>query len=363
MKVYLSVPYKEKDDAKKLGAKWDPSVKKWYAPNSESSLLDRWYINTDPLFSICGENKQFCDTSLYIDLQPITTKSSHINHYLHPSEHQRFQKYLFDRVNNSCEFCNSSILYTYVGKWSYNIISKIKKLERLFSVCHPCWSVIEFIPTSIDSIDPTSPIITHLMKLRLFDLSMLSNYISSELELFNSRNNITWTIDISILQNSNLKLISPIYSPSPSLSSYPSLTHISNNIPLYINNISNNNSIDTCSDKLNKNIQINNNSKSLIQKQLSMINTDMKYPEELNENIPTQNNSKLLIQKQLSMITNNNSYSNDINKNSLIQKQLSFINTNISYPEDLNENIPTQNHLKLLIQKQLSIINKSSLNN
>ena len=29
-KIYLHVPYEEKDKAKKLGAKWDASRKKWY---------------------------------------------------------------------------------------------------------------------------------------------------------------------------------------------------------------------------------------------------------------------------------------------------------------------------------------------
>jgi len=29
-KIYLNVPYKDKDDAKKHGAKWDPKKKKWY---------------------------------------------------------------------------------------------------------------------------------------------------------------------------------------------------------------------------------------------------------------------------------------------------------------------------------------------
>lgn len=30
--TYLRVPYSEKDEAKKLGAKWDASAKKWYVP-------------------------------------------------------------------------------------------------------------------------------------------------------------------------------------------------------------------------------------------------------------------------------------------------------------------------------------------
>jgi hypothetical protein len=31
-KIYLAVPYAQKDAAKALGAKWDPAHKKWYVP-------------------------------------------------------------------------------------------------------------------------------------------------------------------------------------------------------------------------------------------------------------------------------------------------------------------------------------------
>lgn len=33
MRVYLAVPYAQKDQAKALGARWDPYVKKWYIEN------------------------------------------------------------------------------------------------------------------------------------------------------------------------------------------------------------------------------------------------------------------------------------------------------------------------------------------
>jgi hypothetical protein len=46
---YLSVPYAEKDQAKALGAKWDPSLKKWYAPaNLDLGLFARWNSGTAP---------------------------------------------------------------------------------------------------------------------------------------------------------------------------------------------------------------------------------------------------------------------------------------------------------------------------
>ncbi len=43
-KTYLNVPYAEKDAAKALGAKWDSTKKKWYAPkNGELSTFKKWH--------------------------------------------------------------------------------------------------------------------------------------------------------------------------------------------------------------------------------------------------------------------------------------------------------------------------------
>jgi len=46
-KTYLNVPYAQKDDAKALGAKWDASKKKWYAPSSlDITLFEKWNTGT-----------------------------------------------------------------------------------------------------------------------------------------------------------------------------------------------------------------------------------------------------------------------------------------------------------------------------
>lgn len=39
----LNVPYAEKDEAKQLGARWDPKRKKWYVPNGvDPAPFGRW---------------------------------------------------------------------------------------------------------------------------------------------------------------------------------------------------------------------------------------------------------------------------------------------------------------------------------
>ncbi len=40
---YLAVPYAEKDQAKALGARWDPSAKSWYDPGPDiNAQLNKW---------------------------------------------------------------------------------------------------------------------------------------------------------------------------------------------------------------------------------------------------------------------------------------------------------------------------------
>lgn len=44
-KLYLNVPYREKEDAKKIGAKWDRDVKKWYLPDNgqvDAATYQKW---------------------------------------------------------------------------------------------------------------------------------------------------------------------------------------------------------------------------------------------------------------------------------------------------------------------------------
>jgi hypothetical protein len=41
-KIWLDVPYAEKDEAKGQGARWDSAVRRWYAPRPGMAALDRW---------------------------------------------------------------------------------------------------------------------------------------------------------------------------------------------------------------------------------------------------------------------------------------------------------------------------------
>lgn len=43
-RFYLDTPYSEKDVVKKLEARWDPDVKKWYVPeDKDRNVFKRWW--------------------------------------------------------------------------------------------------------------------------------------------------------------------------------------------------------------------------------------------------------------------------------------------------------------------------------
>lgn len=41
--VVLDVPFKEKNEAKQLGAWWDPEMKKWFVPEGKDlQIFEKW---------------------------------------------------------------------------------------------------------------------------------------------------------------------------------------------------------------------------------------------------------------------------------------------------------------------------------
>ncbi|MGH3828134.1 MAG: DUF5710 domain-containing protein, partial [Pseudonocardiaceae bacterium] len=55
-RVWLDVPYEEKDHAKSHGARWDPAVKRWYAPEPAVTELAHWAALPDIPALLPGED-------------------------------------------------------------------------------------------------------------------------------------------------------------------------------------------------------------------------------------------------------------------------------------------------------------------
>ena len=65
-RIWLDVAFAEKDEAKAQGARWDPTARRWYAPRSGMTALDRWQARPDVPDLLPGEDRNF-GSGLFVD--------------------------------------------------------------------------------------------------------------------------------------------------------------------------------------------------------------------------------------------------------------------------------------------------------
>ena len=67
--TYLIVPFRDKDAAKSLGAKWDAAQRKWYVPDGRELAPFSSWLRTGPASS---------GSSTEVEMAPLTTVSTEI---------------------------------------------------------------------------------------------------------------------------------------------------------------------------------------------------------------------------------------------------------------------------------------------
>ncbi|MGV2917042.1 DUF5710 domain-containing protein [Streptomyces alfalfae] len=68
-RIWLDVPYADKDRAKKAGAWWDPAAKRWFAPRKGMTELQEWAAAPDVPDLLPGEDRTL-GNGLFVDLVP-----------------------------------------------------------------------------------------------------------------------------------------------------------------------------------------------------------------------------------------------------------------------------------------------------
>ena len=217
--IYIYVTYEQKDIAKSLGARWDPNKKLWYAPdNTFKELLDTFSplesksetkpspkvkitINKQSNYiKFIGENTSFREGELYIDLIPKNTKFS-LYHNVSKEDYYKIKDTLTKRTGLKCEICQSMEEKNNLHlceRFSYNIQTKIQKLEIIHVLCNNC-----FITTRLrDKIIA----LEHLQEIFGITKDEAKKLIYNAFELWKERCNIQWNLDVSLLINSGITM-------------------------------------------------------------------------------------------------------------------------------------------------------------
>ncbi len=212
MKLYLEVPFKEKDEAKQLGAKWDAVNKKWYAPNVETlPLFEKWKINTDPVV-LLGEDRDFGGNNLCIDLIPNSCWFTNVRSCVHPTDWDRLRRYVYERVNHICECCNMDTQHANIPleaheRWEYNEETQTQKLVRIVALCRHCHQSTHMGLSGLRGIGDEAK--EHIKQVRQFTEQEYQTHKEDAFEIWRRRNKINWDLDLSLITSNNIQLLTP----------------------------------------------------------------------------------------------------------------------------------------------------------
>jgi len=209
MKTYLAVPFGEKDEAKKLGAWWDPICKKWYAPNGEAVLLERWKVNDD-VITLVGEDRDYGGSKLFVDLIPRSCWFTNVRYCVHASDWDRLRAYVYGRVHYRCECCNIDTRNPNAPRleaherWDYNEETATQKLVRLVALCHECHQSTHMGLANVRGKGREARL--HLEKVMGFTEEESARHIEGAFKLWRKRNLTEWRLDLSLITSNNIRL-------------------------------------------------------------------------------------------------------------------------------------------------------------
>ncbi len=206
-KVYLAVPFSEKEHAKQLGSKFDWDIKKWYIMSNHPNLdelQEKWKINTEPVI-LTGEDRSYQGNELFIDLIPITCWFTNVRSCTDIRDWDRLRDYVYSRVNNTCECChNKTNDIEAHERWHYDNDTKTQKLVRLVALCKMCHTSTHIGLAGIKGKGYEA--LEHLKKVRNFTNEEAIEHKKQAFQVWSERNTIEWNLDLSLLINNGIKL-------------------------------------------------------------------------------------------------------------------------------------------------------------
>jgi len=84
-RAWLDVPYVEKDEAKSLGARWDPSARRWYGPDGRGVQLQAWTALPGLRDPLPGEDRNI-GSGLSVDLIPTSCWFTNVRTCVRPAD-------------------------------------------------------------------------------------------------------------------------------------------------------------------------------------------------------------------------------------------------------------------------------------
>ena len=211
-RLYLDVPYAEKDSAKALGARWDPAAKRWFDPSPPTAGLERWAARAPVPDVLRGEDRTFGD-GLFVDLIPRTCWFTNVRTCVTPKDWERLRRPIFRRAGYVCEACGAAEdrdarrwLEAH-ERWHFDERTGVQSLRRLIALCSPCHLVTHFGYANVQG--RTDEALAHLRKVNGLTLAEALTHVHAAEDVWIARSARVWELDLSILTDLGIALRRP----------------------------------------------------------------------------------------------------------------------------------------------------------
>ncbi|SFE11951.1 hypothetical protein SAMN04487819_10829 [Actinopolyspora alba] len=209
---WLDVPFAEKDEAKALGARWDPRAKRWYAPREGMSALRRWEAQPEVPELLPGEDREF-GTGLFVDLVPSSCWFTNVRSCVTAGDWERLRRMIVRRAGSACEICGApedrSVPRRLEAheRWSYDENEAVQALRRLICLCDACHTVTHFGLARIRGLAESA--LEHLCAVNGWSRDDAEEHIAGMFELWHRRSTREWRLDLSMLTEAGITVVPP----------------------------------------------------------------------------------------------------------------------------------------------------------
>lgn len=211
-RIWLDVPFAEKDTAKAAGARWDPAAKRWYAPRAGMSELDPWAARPPIPALLPGEDRAF-GAGLFVDLVPSSCWFTNVRSCIEQRDWERVRRMMLERAGHRCEICqrgeNREVRRWLEAheRWYYDDARSVQILRRLILVCSDCHRATHFGLARVRGQDREA--FEHLCAVTGLSAADAELHIEAAFELWSRRSARTWELDLRMLTDAGVTLAPP----------------------------------------------------------------------------------------------------------------------------------------------------------
>jgi hypothetical protein len=215
-RVWLEVPYAQKDAAKAAGARWDAAARRWYAPGGISAELAAWAVRAAIPELLPGEDRTF-GGGLFIDPVPTSCWFTNARTCISGRDWDRVRRMVNDRAERRCEACaaapdrNNGCWLEVHERWEYLLDPGqpvgTQVLRRLICLCTACHTATHFGLAQLRG--RADEAFAHLCAVTGMSTAEADAHLDVSRATWMTRNQCKWNLDLRILTDAGVALATP----------------------------------------------------------------------------------------------------------------------------------------------------------